>query len=145
MSLDTLLESQAVADLRREFDNSFASNPETPGGRRAVFLNISVAGEALAVATLDITGLAKRKRVVALPTKVTGLLEIMALRGNLIPVYDLAALLGLPASGGAKGWVLFALRETPVALAFDEFEGQVEIDRDCTYESESPGLTPICA
>ena len=135
MSSETAYRRLVVAELRREFDNSFAALPETPGDGRAVFLNIRVGGEALAVRTLHITGLAKRRRIVALPTSVPGLLGVMALRGDLLPVYDLAALLGLPACDREPGWLIFAHGKTPVALCFDELEGQIEVDGACLSDT----------
>jgi purine-binding chemotaxis protein CheW len=131
--------SKSAADLRLEFDNTFAAPPAGSGADRESLITLRVAGEALAVKTLHITEVARRRRIVPLPSRVPGLLGIMALRGALIPVYDLATLLGLPAAGGQGSWLILVNPEAPVGLLFDEFQGQFEVARACLYESDGSG------
>ena len=137
--------SRSVADMRREFDNTFAAPPAGPSEDRESLLTLRVAGEAFAVRTVQVTGVAKRGCIMPIPTRVPGLLGISALRGALIPVYDLAALLGLPAAASKGSWLILTNRETPVGLLFDDFEGRVEIERACLYESGSSiSLKHVC-
>ncbi len=131
--------SRSAAELRREFDSSFAAPLPGPGEGRESLIALNVAGEALAVRTLHLAGVAKRRRIVPVPTHVAGLLGIAAIRGGLLPVYDLAAILGLPAPAGEGSWLMLTGAETPIGLVFDEFEGQVEIERACLYESAGSG------
>jgi len=128
--------SKSVAELRREFDNTFAAPPAGPVEGRESLITLRVAGEALAVRTLHVTGVAKLRRILPVPTHVPGLLGITAIRGTLLPVYDLATLLGFPAAAREGCWLMLAGAETPVGLLFDEFESQVEIERACLLESE---------
>ena len=130
---------ESLVDLRQEFDNAFATPPRRPGDGRESLLALRVGGEVLAVRTMHITGVARRRRIMPLPARVPSLLGITAVRGALLPVYDLAALLELPAAAGEGSWLLLANRETPVGLIFDEFEGRVEIEREELYESEGSG------
>lgn len=134
MSAGTASRSKTLADLRREFDGTFAVPLRVAGGRESL-IALRVAGEGLAVRTMQIAGLAKRRPIVSVPSSVPGLLGIMGLRGTLLPVYDLAALLGLRAAAGGS-WLMLANPESPIGLLFDEFEGQVEIEPACLYESE---------
>ena len=136
MTMDATSGSKSVEDLRQDFDNTFASPLLGPGQDRESLITLRVAGEALAVKTLDIAGLAKRRRLTPLPTRVRGLLGTTALRGALLPVYDLAVILGFTASAREGSWLMITGTETPVALTFDEFEGQVNIERTCLYESD---------
>jgi chemotaxis signal transduction protein len=129
--------SKSAADLRLEFDNTFAAPPPGPAEDRESLITLRVAGEALAVRTRHITGVAKRRRIMPVPSRVPGLLGITAIRGALLPVYDLAVLLGLPAAASEGSWLILTNPETPIGLIFDEFEGQIEIERACLYESES--------
>ena len=132
--------SKSLADLRQEFDNTFAAAPRGRGEGRESLITLCTGGEALAVRTMHITGIAKRRRIMPVPTtRVPSLLGITAVRGTLLPVYDLAALLGLPAAAGEGSWLMLASRETPLGIIFDEFEGQVEIERTSLYESNSSG------
>lgn len=136
MSSGMLSPSKTLADLRREFDNAFAALPAGPGEGRESLIALRAAGEPLAVRTLHIVGICKRRRIVPVPTRVSGLLGLTGFRGALLPVYDLAALLGLPGAAGEGAWLMLTGPETPVGLIFDEFEGQVEVERACLYESE---------
>lgn len=120
--------STSAARMRQEFDSTFAALASQTRASRESLIAIRAGGEALAVRTLDITGIAKRKRVVPLPSLVSGLLGITAVRGVLVPAYDLAVLLGLSGPGGKRAWIAFVNRDAPVGLVFDEFEGQVEFD-----------------
>lgn len=123
--------------MQREFDNSFVASPTGTVENRESLIAIRVAGEAYAVRTNQITGLAKLKRIVPVPSRVPGLIGITAVRGALFPAYDVATLLELSPVNGERAWVMFADRETPVGLVFDQFEGQVEIDCAHLYESDS--------
>jgi purine-binding chemotaxis protein CheW len=54
------------------------------------------------------------------------LVGIAGVRGVAIPVYDLAMMLGFPATGAAR-WLLLA-RGAAVAFALDSFDGQLRVD-----------------
>jgi purine-binding chemotaxis protein CheW len=140
------MESRAAlaAEMRLEFDNSFARPSASSSTDRESLLTFRAGGEALAVRVLEITGMAKRKAIQPLPGNVPALAGITTLRGALVPVYDLAGLLGLPPSSGSGSWLLLAGRETPVALLFDDFEGQVEIGREALFNNDKTG-SPGCA
>jgi purine-binding chemotaxis protein CheW len=137
MSIGMAALEKTVADLRQEFDGAFAAPLPGAGEGRESLISLRAAGEGLAVRTMHITGLAKRRRIVPVPSTVPGLLGIMGFRGALLPAYDLAALLGLQAAAGGA-WLLLANPESPIGLVFDEFEGQVEIEPAGLYESEAP-------
>jgi purine-binding chemotaxis protein CheW len=135
MSTEAASRSKSATDLHREFDETFAVPPPVSVEHESLIM-LRVAGEALAVRTLDITGVAKRRRILPIPTRVPGLLGITAIRGQLIPVYDLATLLELPSAAGAGSWLMLANPEAPIGLIFDEFEGQLDIEGSCLYESD---------
>ena len=128
---------QSVANMRRDFDGAFAVPIAGVEESREPLLTISLTGREFAVRTAHITGIAKLKRIVPVPTGVPDLLGITAVHGALFPAYDLGTLLGLSAVGNEHPRILLANRETPVALVFDQFEGQVEIDRACIFDSDS--------
>lgn len=136
MSLRTAPVSLSAAEMRREFDDSFAAPIPESGANRESLITIRAAGEKFAVRAAHITGLAKLRRIARLPGVTPGLLGITALRGILFPAYDLATVLGLSAGGNEHAWIMFAACETPVGLVFDHLEGQVEIDRAALYESD---------
>jgi len=139
MTTERASPSKSVAELRLEFDGAFAAPLRSASEGRESLIAVRVAGESLAVRTLHITGVVKRKRILPVPTRVPSLLGITAVRGALFPVYDLAALLELPASGGEGLWLMLINPEAPIGLVFDELEGQMEIERACLYASDSSG------
>ena len=69
----------------------------------------------------EIASLAVDRRIRPLPSPIPELLGIVGLRGAILPVYDLARLLGYPAASGAR-W-LAVLAAAPVGLAFAAFDG----------------------
>jgi len=113
----------ALAQLRSDFDRGFAVAPRSSEAHEFV-IQIRVAGEVFAIRTCDIAGLVRSRKIVPVPSRTKELLGVTALRGTLIPVYDLAALLGIPPGTGGLSWLVLAPGDTPIALAFDRFEGQ---------------------
>ena len=128
--------------LRRAFDHSFAAPPPCGVAEHQSLIVIRVAGETLVLRAGDITGIARRKRLVPLLSRSPELLGLAGIRGVLVPVFNLAAILALPTCGGEPGWFALAMRETPIALAFDEFEGQVEVERTCLYDDQTAPARP---
>lgn len=124
MSRDTPAQAQAVLALRREFDGSFAQAPRLEREPLEGLLAIRLGGDPYAIRVSEIGGIHADRRIMPLPTPVPELLGVAGLRGQIAPVYDLAALLGY-ARASSPRWLIL-LRGTPtrlgVALAFDTFE-----------------------
>jgi chemotaxis signal transduction protein len=66
----------------------------------------------------------KDRRVTPLPSPSPEFLGVAGIRGTLVAVYDLPALLGHAAAAGRR-WLLLAKAVEPVAFVFDTFEGQL--------------------
>jgi purine-binding chemotaxis protein CheW len=60
---------------------------------------------------------------------------IAGVRGVIVPVFDLASLLGYPGVGSAR-WLVTA-RDATVGFLVDDFEGQVRVDADALVAHES--------
>jgi purine-binding chemotaxis protein CheW len=118
-----------AAELRREFDRSFAVAPITELARFDNMLAVRIGGDAYAIRLTEVGGLYADRRIVPLPTPVPSLLGMAGFRGQLAPVYDLAALLGYTARSGAgiPRWLVLARGRDVVALAFDAFEAQLVV------------------
>ena len=69
----------------------------------------------------QVAGLYARRAIAPLPSALPELLGLVNLRAAIVPVYDLAALLGRPAQQTPR-WLLLAAG-APVALAFDALDG----------------------
>jgi chemotaxis signal transduction protein len=118
-----------AAALRREFDRGFAQAPPTQAARFENMLAVRIGGAAYAIRLAEILGLYADRNIVALPTAMPELLGMVRFRGQIAPVYDLAALLGYSVSRAPRWMVVVRQRET-VALAFDAFEAQVLVATD---------------
>jgi len=129
-----------LADLRREFDASFAAAPQGEAVERDNLLAIRIAGDAYALRVSQIAGLFADKVVTPLPTPVAELKGLAGFRGRSAPVYDLAALLGYPRSGKTR-WLVLARAAGSLALAFDEFESHFAVASDMSAGEivRSPG------
>lgn len=127
-----------LLELRRAFDQSFAAPAGRPSESLLSLIAIQVGGEAVAIRADQITGIARCRQIVPLPSRIPESLGITGIRGVLVPVFSLAALLG-KTRGEECSWMALTQPEAPVALAFDEFESQLEVRRTSCYEDESTG------
>ncbi len=118
--------SQRLAELKADFDTSFARPAVQVEARWEVLLRLRVGGSPLAVRLERLAGLHALPRVVALPGCPPGLLGVVGLRGQLVAVHDLAARLGLPSDERPR-WLLLSEGERRVGLAVGGFEGQLRV------------------
>jgi chemotaxis signal transduction protein len=125
MTPDDMRQGSAVTELRRAFDRSFAEAPAVETGAHDDLLDIRIGSDPYAVCLADAGGLFADRRVTPLPGSVTEMCGVVGLRGAVLPVYDLRALLGY-AKGLVPRWLL-VIAHTPVALAFDGFEGHLRV------------------
>ena len=105
MSEGAVVEVHALAQLRAAFDETFAVPPRSREELESV-IQIRVGSEVFAIRTGHIGGLMKSRKIVPLPSRIPELLGVSALRGSLIPVFDLAALLGIPAGASRPSWLV---------------------------------------
>lgn len=121
----------SAADLARAFDADFV-RPAMPRARGTEdLIAIRVADAPYALARGELAGLYVDKAVTALPGAAPGLLGVAGFRGALVPVYDLRALLGGPATDddAPPRWMATAAA-APVALAFTRFDAFLRAPRD---------------
>ena len=118
-----------LEELRHSFDSSFSRPPPPQQDPGEALLRLHVGGSALAVRLSQLAGLHIMPRVVRLPGSPASLLGLVGIRGQLIAVHDLAALLGLPV-GEAPRWLLLAGGARRVGLAAGGFEGQLRATRE---------------
>ncbi len=128
--------SGRAAELRREFDRAFSEPVADRVARFEDLLAIGVGPHPFAVRLDEILGLYADKAITPLPSPVQDLVGLAGFRGALVPVYDLRALLGHPATEAARWLVLVrtgASSESAapqLALAFDRFEGHLRVAPD---------------
>jgi chemotaxis signal transduction protein len=121
-----------VADFRHAFDKMFAL-PRVSGDEAVWedFLTIRIGGDAYAIRLREIAGLVKGRRIVACPSDVPEFEGIAGVRGTLVSVYSLPALLGYSIGVENAPWLLLCAAnptekaEELAGLAFPEFSGFV--------------------
>ena len=118
--------SPRLAALRQAFDDGFAA-PVRPEPRDVEHLLAArIAGTAYALRGRETAGLIGDRTVTGLLGPLPELVGITAARGALVPVYSLATLLGHPRESNDR-WLALGRGATPIALAFETFEGFVSV------------------
>jgi len=115
--------AERAAQLRAGFDRSFAEPlPGAPPVTREL-LRVRLAGEAYALELADIATIHVDVEIVAVPATAPELLGVIAVRAQIVPAFDLRAVLGLARELPPR-WLVVA-RDAPAAFAFDGFDGLV--------------------
>jgi purine-binding chemotaxis protein CheW len=118
------LAARAV-ELREDFDRAFADPIRLDASANVALLAIRVGEQPMALRLSEIAGLFADKTVTCVPGSHPAMRGIAGFRGNILPVYDLHALLGLPIAQAPRWLVITA--GAPVALAFEAFSGQLRV------------------
>jgi chemotaxis signal transduction protein len=117
--------ARRVAELRRDFDRSFAEPPSAGKSANHDLLAVRLDEQHFALHLLDIAGLFADKKITPVPGASGFLLGIAGFRGVIAPVYDLQRLLGCPAVRNPR-WLVMAASAS-VGFAFAAFDGQVRV------------------
>ncbi|MGK3982940.1 chemotaxis protein CheW [Sorangium sp. So ce136] len=120
--------AERLAALQRAFDASFAAPAEARPEEPARGLAIRAGDRRLVARVDELAAVEPCRRIAPLAGGPPGLLGLAGLRGRLVAVYDLAALVGgRPRAGAAAGptprWLLVCAEHPDIALAIDELEG----------------------
>jgi chemotaxis signal transduction protein len=128
--------AQRAAGLREAFDRSFAA-PARPEPRPLLgLLAIRSGGQAYALRVSEVAGVHTQRPVTPLPGGHPGLLGLAGLRGVLVAVYDLGAVLGGSAAISPR-WLVVAAGAGDVAFAIDALDSHVRVDPDALARSTS--------
>ena len=116
-----------AAELREAFDRSFSLLPDTAPAETVSLLGVRVGATSYALQLSEITALFADTRIVPLPSVASEFLGVAALRGGIVPVYSLRALLGDATGDERPRWLVVAGRERVAAFAFDGLEGYLRV------------------
>lgn len=130
-----------LLSLRDGFDRSFAEPLAPVGGASVDLLAIRVGGEPYALLASEIAAVQVDRVLTAVPSKNRELLGIIGVRGSILAVYDLGALLGL-SGGDARRWLAVA-KGSALAFAFDGFEGQIRVEQLTQATAEARSSEPL--
>lgn len=134
-----------LQQLRQQFDSSFEQAPAKLENYEDV-LFILANEQLYALLVRDIQGLAKIERMTPLPSAAEGFAGLVAWRGEVVPVFDLGALLGLARSQRKLEWMVrVEAPECAVGLAFGNIEGYSRTPTSGVEKlpSESPVMRTI--
>ena len=117
--------SDSAAEMRRAFDELFARAPVGATTKADELLAVQLGTDRYLLPLADLAGLVADRRVVALPSATAAFLGVVGVRGAIVPAWDLATLLGYPATERSPKWL--AITKTPrIGLAFASFGGQLK-------------------
>ncbi len=123
-----------AAELRDAFDRSFATAIRADTALFDDFLAIRLRDDPHVLRLCGVARLLPLLALTQFPSAVPHWLGLAGVAGEVVPVYDLGLLLGYPA-GAMPRWMAVC-RAAPVALAFDDFEGQFRHPREANASGE---------
>jgi chemotaxis signal transduction protein len=112
--------------MRAAFDRSFAEPPAGEAEPVANYLGIRIGPAAFAVALDEIGSVFADKRVSPLPSAAPEMLGVAGVRGDTVPIFSLAALLGAPSGDASPRWLVLAAGGR-AGFAFDTLDGHLRI------------------
>jgi purine-binding chemotaxis protein CheW len=120
-----------LSDLRHTFDAAFTFPPVRPPDDLTDLLAVTVDGSPLAVPLQAMSGLVADRALTPLPASPPQLLGVAGLRGQLVPVFSLAGLVGRAAPDGpAPRWLVLAAGSPVFAVAVDSVDGHLRVPAD---------------
>ena len=130
-------------DLKRAFDLTF-QQPLVERGQELVHLLIVRIGTArFALKVADLAGLARAQTIVPIPGADSELLGIAGLKGRMVAVYSLAAMIGSPElSIEQNQWMVLCRCEKEIALAFTAVTGTMMVPRARAQPGKYRGAAP---
>ncbi|MCC6740388.1 MAG: chemotaxis protein CheW [Planctomycetia bacterium] len=126
-----------VAEMRREFDASFARPPAPEPPPSEPLLRFTAGGTRFFARLRDLSGVLPCAVVVPVPGARRGLLGLTVVRGQILPLYALATLLELPGSAPAPRWILVPAGGAGAGLGVDFVEGASRILESAVLEVSS--------
>ncbi|MEV6849780.1 chemotaxis protein CheW [Actinoplanes sp. NPDC051411] len=130
LSGESLLDVGGRIDrLRGDFDRSFTEPARSHDVEHVELLAVGAGGRPYALRLSQTAGLHPDRPVTPLPGPLPALLGLAGFAGTVVPVYDLAALLGHPGAGRPR-WLVLAAGTPMLALAFHELHGHVRVAAD---------------
>ena len=115
-----------LTGLRADFDRSFAEPARQHDAEYAELLAVRAGGRPYALRLSQASGVHSDRPVTPLPGPQPALLGVAGFSGAIVPVYDLAALLGHPVPDRPR-WLVLAAGTPPLALAFHDLDGHVRV------------------
>jgi chemotaxis signal transduction protein len=120
---------QDLVRLRADFDSLFAEAPREREAAGEDLLAIRLGGDPYALRLDEISFLSPARPLALLPNAPPAFLGLAGLRGDLLPAWDLAALLGYPGSTASSGWMVVCKGDSLWSAAFEGLDGTLKARR----------------
>lgn len=133
MSHSTVSTAEA---LQRDFDASFALPVTAQPLADTALLAIRVGGHPYALRASQLDDVQLMGRILPIPCRLPEMIGLVMHSGAMVPVYALTLLLGHGRSGADSRWLVSCSSTSALALAFEEFEGQVLVPEAEVYRAE---------
>lgn len=121
--MSTTRSADTAAQLAKEFDESFSRPIATDREEREDLLAIRACDTHLAVRSREIAGIMRCPPLALMPGRNAALRGLAGVRGTLVAVFGLGALVGGGHDPPASGWIVLCAADTRIALLFDELVG----------------------
>jgi len=125
-----------LVEIRRAFDESFARPPPEASTGAVGLIAVRVGTQPFAFRIDDLADVQERCKVIPVPGAHPNLLGIAGIRGRMVPVYSLAALMGHARTDEWR-WLAICRSKLELGLTFDELE--------CYLQASPAELFPAAA
>lgn len=112
--------------LRDDFDRSFEEPARSHDVEHVELLAVRAGGRPYAIRLSQSAGLHPDRPVVPLPGPLPALLGLAGFAGTVVPVYDLAAVLGHPIAERPR-WLVLTAGSPALGLAFHDLDGHLQV------------------
>lgn len=124
-----------LLELRQSFDRAFTEPlAESDEAANIDLLAIRIGRDPFALRLTEIAALEADRTITPVPSDHPELLGIAGVRGGVVAVFDLGALLGAPRPEGLR-WLVLA-KGAPLAFAFSAFDGQLVVRPEALATAE---------
>ena len=130
-------------ELRREFDAAFAAPSVARSTEVASFLALRIGDDEYALRIEEIRGFSAARKILRLPSATHALLGLAGIRGVVLSVFSLRSLMGYARADERPRWFVLCGAAAPIALAFDDFDGYLEVPRSDVRPAGQPGRTHV--
>lgn len=118
---------ERAADLRAQFDASFALPLGAVSAEAEDVLHVRVSGVPYSFRLREISGLVAKRPIISVPSRAPGLIGLAGIRGEIVPVFSLATLFDAGEELESPQWLVLSPTPHPLAFAFSKFDGFVRL------------------
>jgi chemotaxis signal transduction protein len=139
-----MIETDALnfEDMKKSFDRTFQEPLVERAQELVHLLIVRIGTPRFALRVADLAGLARAQTVAPIPGANSELLGLVGLKGRMVAIYSLAAMIGSPeASTEQNRWMVLCRCEREIALAFTAVTGTMMVPR-AELNPVSPGAPP---